>query len=74
MFAFAGTALASGIILVCAGGMLFFVRWMLDPLPKKPKMVGARRKKSKQRILALQLLAVITIMFPAAMIALAMGV
>ena len=74
VFAFAGTALASGIILICAGGMLFFVRWMLDPLPKKPKMVGARRKKSKQRILALQLLAMITIMFPAALIALALGV
>lgn len=74
VFALVGSALGSGIILICAGALLVFVRWLLDPLPKKPRMIGAKRKKSKQRILALQLLAMITLMFPAALIALALRV
>ena len=74
VFALMGTAIGSAVILICAGGMLFFVRWMLDPLPKKPRMTGAKRKKSKQRILALQLLGMITLMFPIALVALALKV
>jgi hypothetical protein len=37
-------------------------------------MAGAVRKQSKQRILALQIMAIITLMFPAALIALALRV
>ncbi|MGD2133643.1 MAG: hypothetical protein PVI23_12685 [Maricaulaceae bacterium] len=74
VFALVGTAIGSGIILLCAGGMLLFVRWVLDPLPKKPRAPGARRKKSKQRILALQIMAMITLMFPAALLALALRI
>ncbi len=72
VFALVGGAVGSGVILIVAGGLLFFVRWILDPLPKKPRMAGAVRKESKQRILALQIMAMITLLFPAALIALAL--
>lgn len=72
VFAMIGGAIGSGIILIVAGGLLFFVRWILDPLPKKVRMAGAVRKESKQRILALQIMAMITLLFPAALIALAL--
>ncbi len=73
-FALAGGAVGSGMILLVAGGLLLFVRWILDPLPKKVRMAGAVRKHSKQRILALQIMAIITLLFPAALIALAFRV
>lgn len=72
LFALLGGALSSGIILIVAGGLLFFVGWILDPLPKRPRLPGAVRKESKQRILALQIMAMITLMFPAALVALAL--
>jgi len=72
VFALLGTAIASGVVLISSGLLLFFVRWMLDPLPKKIRMAGAVRKKSQQRILALQIMAVITLVFPFALITLAL--
>jgi len=72
VFALVGTAIASGVILISSGLLLFFVRWMLDPLPKKTRMAGAVRKKSNQRILALQIMAVITLVFPFALVTLAL--
>jgi len=74
VFALVGTAIGSAVILLSAGGLLMFVRWILDPLPNKVRMAGAVRKQSKQRILALQIMALITLMFPAALIALALRV
>ncbi len=73
VFALVGGAMGSGIILLVTGGLLFFVRWMLDPLPKKVRMAGAVRKMSQQRILALQIMAMLTLLFPAALITLALG-
>jgi hypothetical protein len=73
-FAIAGGALGSGVILIVAGAFLFFVRWILDPLPKKPRMAGATRKISKQRIMALQVMTLITLLFPAALVALALRI
>lgn len=73
VFAMAGGALGSGVILIVTGGLLFFVSWILDPLPKKVRMAGAVRKMSQQRILALQIMAILTLLFPAALIALALG-
>jgi hypothetical protein len=72
-FALAGGAMGSGVILIVTAGLLFFVRWILDPLPKKVRMAGAVRKESKQRILALQIMAILTLFFPFALIALALG-
>jgi hypothetical protein len=73
-FALMGAAIGSGVILIVAGGLLLFVRWILDPLPKRVRMAGAVRKQSKQRILALQIMAIITLLFPAALIALALQI
>lgn len=73
VFALTGGAIGSGVILIVTGGLLLFVRWILDPLPKKIRMAGATQKKSKQRILALQVMAMLTLLFPAALITLALG-
>lgn len=72
-FAIAGSAIGAGVILATAAGGLFFVRWVLDPLPKKPRMVGGTRKMAKQRILALNVLVIFTLLFPAALAALVIG-
>jgi hypothetical protein len=74
LFALGAGAVGSGVILLVTAGLLFFVSWILDPLPKKVRMAGAVRKMSQQRILALQILAILTLFFPFALIALAMGV
>src|SRR5262245_52491934 len=74
VFAMAGAAVGSGVILIVAAGLLLLVRWILDPLPKKPRMVGAVRKESKQRILALQIMAMIILLFPAALVTLALKI
>jgi hypothetical protein len=73
-FAMAGAAVGSGVILIVAAGLLLLVRWILDPLPKKPRMAGAVRKESKQRILALQIMAMIILLFPAALVTLALRI
>lgn len=70
-FAFLGSAVVAGILLVFGAASLAFVRWILDPLPKKVRMAGAVRKHSKQRILALQVMLVLSMVFPVALIALA---
>lgn len=74
VLAAAGGAVAAAAMLAIAAGGLLLVRWVLNPLPKKVRMAGATRKMSKQRILALQILAVISLLFPAALVALAFGV
>jgi hypothetical protein len=74
VFALMGAAIGSAVILLVAGGLLLFVRWILDPLPAKVRMAGAVRKQSKQRILALQIMAMITLLFPAALVALALKI
>ncbi len=73
VFALAGSAIGASVILATAAGGLFFVRWILDPLPKKMRMAGATRKVSQQRILALQVMGFMTLLFPAAMVALVIG-
>lgn len=73
-FALMGSAIGAGVILICAGGLLLGVRWILDPLPNKARMVGATRKISKQRILALQIMGMITVLFPIGLLALALRI
>ncbi len=69
--AFIGGAITAGLMLLIASGGLLLVRWVLNPLPKKMRMPGAVRRKSKQRILALHVMLVVSLMFPAALAALA---
>lgn len=74
VFAILGTAIGAGAVLIVAAGCLYLVRWVLDPLPKKARMAGAVRKQSQQRILALQVMFVVILLFPIAIVALAFGI
>ncbi|MCG8442068.1 MAG: hypothetical protein MI723_09685 [Caulobacterales bacterium] len=73
VLALTGASIAAAVILATAAGGLVMVRWILNPLPKKPRMIGAKRKLSKQRNLALYVLGIFTLLFPAALVALALG-
>ncbi len=71
VLAFAGLAITAGLLLLMAAGGVLLVRWVLNPIAKKPRLPGAVRRKSRQRILALQVLLVVSLIFPAALFALA---
>lgn len=72
-FALAGGALGSGALLTVAAIGIFVARYALNPLPKRPRTPGARRRYSRTRIAALQATMAFMAIFPFALIALAFG-
>lgn len=74
VFATLGGAFAAAGMLALAAAGLFIARYALNPLPKRPRTPGARRRHSRTRIVALRVTLVIMGLFPPALAALAFGV
>lgn len=74
VMAFAGGAWGGGILLVVAAAGIAIARFALNPLPKRPRTPGARRRHSRTRIAALRVTLALMSLFPAAIVALAFGV
>ncbi len=74
VFAAIGGAMAAAIMLAFAGASLFLARYALNPLPKRPRVPGARRRHSRTRIISLRVTLLIMLVFPLALVALAAGV
>ncbi len=74
VFAALGAAFAAAGMLALASAGLFLARYALNPLPKRPRTPGARRRHSRTRIVALRVTLVIMGLFPPALAALAVGV
>ncbi len=73
LLAFAGGSWGGGIMLLLASGGIMIARYALNPLPKRPRTPGARRRNSRARIAALRVVAMLMVLFPAALMSLAFG-
>lgn len=73
-FAVAGSATGAAVMLLLAAGGLLIARYALNPLPKRPRIPGQRRRYKQTRIAALWATGVMSLLFPAAILALAMRI
>lgn len=73
-FALLGGAYAAGGMLGLAGAGLVVARYALAPLEKRSRIPGSRKRYAKTRNISLYITSAILLLFPAALIALALGI
>jgi hypothetical protein len=61
------------MLFLAATGLLL-ARFTLNPLPTKKRVPGVRRQYKQQRIVALWTTAALLLLFPAAVVAMLMGI
>ena len=74
LFAIVGSAFGAAVMLALAATGVLIARYALNPLPKRPRVPGQRRRLKQTRIAALWATGVMSMLFPVALIALAFGV